>query len=57
MDGGFAIMYFLALALTDIGEMPGGAASAFWAPVRHTSIFHLSTGSSTPPSKETESTT
>ena len=57
MDGGFSIMYFLALALTDIGEMPGGAASAFCDPVRHTSIFHLSTGSSTPPSKETESTT
>ena len=50
-------MYFLALALTEIGEIPGGAAIAFCAPVIHTSIFHLSTGSGAPPKSETESTT
>ena len=50
-------MYFLALGLIEIGDIPGGAAMAFCEPVIHTSIFHLSTGNSDPPSKETESTT
>jgi len=49
-------MYFLALGLIDIGEIPGGAAIAFCAPVIHTSMFHLSTGNDAPPSNETEST-
>ena len=50
-------MYFFALGLIEIGDMPGGAANAFCEPVIQTSTFHLSTGSSIPPRIETESTT
>jgi len=48
-------MYFLARLLTDNGETPGGAASAFCDAVTQMSTFHLSTGSSSPPSIETAS--
>ena len=39
----------------DIGETPGGAANAFCDAVTQMSIFHLSTGSSSPPKIETAS--
>ena len=51
------LTHLVAFALTESGDIPGGAAIAFWEPVKHTSIFHLSTSRLAPPSKETESTT
>ena len=55
--GGFASMYFLVLLLTHIGEIPGGHAKAFCAPVIAMSIPHLSMCSSSPPTIDTPSST
>ena len=46
---------FLCSRLIDIGETPGGAANAFCDAVTQISIFHLSTGNSSPPRIETAS--
>ena len=50
-------MYFLVLELIQIGEIPGGHANVFCAPVIAISIPHLSMCNSSPPTMETPSRT